>query len=566
MYQAAQRAIKTWLEMCVRENCLCPLDTDARTCPRSNLSEYLCSPGTDGGLPSDASAMPRLLRMALERNPLPVISRVADKLKTVYGDQLYRFCHVYKEKSVYILLLERMKNVVIKLGGLLGVPIYDTPKHIARLGLDGQVPALCAAGHQKLPSPFLKEFQFKSGDGQLVAEGVGFNMWGLLLVTSLIGSTDIHTKNSSRVALSLLKLILSKAPRAATPGQMILVRSINTTADNGESVVVPRKGQPESFLRPLDDIKFAKHGVYTYCPATEDNELPEDWLHCAQLLTARKLLGIQSTEWYEVPPSFLKSQYQVIPARYYSVWRSGQMGVPSATGTFYVDQNSAILRFTSEELSYRVRLDVLEWHQRLARLGFLLMPMIFRSGALVKLGGLPMQGGCLVPTGTQRSLEELGIDTAGVFVSNFDHVKGGYHAQHGDRPLTFMDPMTVMNNLVPVGQMMWLRSDSQTFGEFIDQGLIPAAESDDPEDCRCLECRLSVPTVMVSGDVVERAFALSRRARQSPEPGDVYVTILERKKDFKGADYTSRTITVRPPDLFLSMEDDSLFALKHLTV
>ena len=46
----------------------------------------------------------------------------------------------------------------------------------------------------------------------------------------------------------------------------------------------------------------------------------------------------------------------------------------------------------------------------------------------------------------------------------------------------------------------------------------------------------------------------------------MYVTILERKKDFKGADYTSRTITVRPPDLFLSMEDDSLFTLKHLTV
>lgn len=554
--------------MCVRENCLCPLDTESRTCPRSNLSEYLCSPGTDGGLPSDSSAMQRLLRVALERNPLPVISRVADRLKTVYGDQLYRFCHVYKEKSVYTLLLDKMKNVVIKLGGLLSVPIYDTPKHIARLGLDGQVPALCAAGFQRLPSPFLKEFQFKSGDGQLVAEGVGFNMWGLLLMTSLIGSTDIHTKNSSRVALSLLKQILCKAPRAATPGQTILVRSINTTADNGEGVVVPRKGQPESFLRPLDDIKFAKHGVYTYCPATEDHELPEDWLHCAQLLTARKLLGIRSSEWYEVPPSFLKNHYQLIPERYYSVWRSGQMGVSAATGTFYVDQNSAILRFTSGGLSHRVRMDVLDWHQRLAHHGFLLMPMIFRSGALVKIGGLPMQAGCLVPKGTQRSLEELGIDTAGVFVSNFDHVKGGYHAEHGGRPLMFMDPMVTLNNLVPVGQVMWIRSDSQTFGEFIDQGLIPAAESDNSEDCRCLECRLSVPTLLVSRRFSSFFFAFTRlrHARQNPEPGDVYVTVLERKKDFKGTDYTSRTITVRPPDLFLTMDDDYVIILKHLTV
>ena len=494
-YQRAERAIRHWVETCARENCFCPSDADARVCLRSNVCEYLCSPGTDQGKPNDASTMALLLRVSMERNPTPVVSRVADQFRRGYGDQLCKFWHIYKERSVYMLLFEELKNIVVKLGGLLGVPIYATQKHIARLGLLDLLPAFRHPGNHNLPGPFVREFQFKSGEGQPAAEGVGVNMWALLLMVSLAGSDEIHNKNSSRVSRALLELILRRAPRAATPGHRVWVRSVNTTADSVESVQVAYKEQPESFLRPLDDVKFAKHGVYTYCPATEDGQMPEDWLHCAQITRAA---GLLACKWYEVPPLFLKSQYQVMTDRYYSVWRSGDMNFSAATGTLYVNRTGGILRYEAEEMGYIVRLNVLSWQEELAQIGFILMPMVFRSGALVDLGHSPKRAGCLVPLGTERSLEALGIDVTGMYVSNFDHVKCGYHAQHREGELTFMDPMTTLNNLVPVGQVLWLKGESQTFGEFIDEKLIPEAEDDQPDDVRCLECRLSVPTIVVS--------------------------------------------------------------------
>ena len=497
-YLRYEARIKAWVLMCTRERCLCPSDSDQPPDSGNNLCGYISSPGTESGAPNDASQLPKLMRVAIDRNQRPAYERVAVEFQRCFGEELFRFCGIGKEPEILRLLLQQlMRMAPVDLRPLLGgVPIYNTGKHIERLGLAQDLPALCRAQGGK-PDHFLKAFAWKSVGNVVAGEGLGVNMWALLVLASLLGTEDIHAKNTSKVAVALLSLIAGMAPRAATPGQRFPVRSFNDQTQNVEMVIVQARGQPEHFLRPLRDDKFAISGEYTYCPA-DDGRVPEDWLHNSHLLAAAKRFLF--CEWREVPPTFLRGSYQVLAKRHYAILRQGSRDTSPALGSLYVDSKGAVIRYDSDGLGYRVDLGVMEWSDRLAALGFLVMPMVFRSGALVLIKRSLTQLGCLVPSGTRASLVDAGIDPASVqYVGNFDPIRMGYHALVERDTTVFMDAETVQERLIAPGTVIWIMPGTPTWQGLAEQNLFPRRRSGDVDNDICaLRARLNIPTVFVS--------------------------------------------------------------------
>ena len=149
-----------------------------------------------------------------------------------------------------------------------GLRVYDTAKHIRKLELRGAVPGLERSTHSALDT-FLKTVSWKgAANGPDLSAGLGVNMWALLLMGALIGNDEIHTKNSSKVATSLLTLMLNMAPASSTPGGRIPVRSFNQQSGAPETVIVNTGTQPEHFLRAINDDKFATGGGLRTAPKT----------------------------------------------------------------------------------------------------------------------------------------------------------------------------------------------------------------------------------------------------------------------------------------------------------
>ena len=118
----------------------------------------------------------------------------------------------------------------------------------------------------------------------MVSEGLGVNIWGLLAMVSLLGTSDLHPRGSCEFALRALTQILRHAPVSATPGNMILIRSFNVDSGKPKYLHLPTLiARPEHFLRPKTDENFAQVGDLTYC-RDKDGFLPEDMMHCANVV------------------------------------------------------------------------------------------------------------------------------------------------------------------------------------------------------------------------------------------------------------------------------------------
>lgn len=173
--------------------------------------------------------------MPYERNQKPVHMAVAARISLCYGHDLFHYCNMGKEDSIYgNSLLYCMTSFIPDFRALLDdAPVFDTAKHLTKLGLAGYSPCLMQTRASAKADKFMKAFTFRgSMANTTLSEAIGVNMWSLLLMGALIGNTNIHPKCSSDFSRNILGLILSKAPPAATPGDKIPIRSINTQVLN----------------------------------------------------------------------------------------------------------------------------------------------------------------------------------------------------------------------------------------------------------------------------------------------------------------------------------------------
>jgi hypothetical protein len=432
----------------------------------------------------------------MERNQRPIEDSVGDLLLNVYGAELAQFCHFGKEPSIIHLLIKGLMSMEIDLRPLLGgAPIYDTKKHIKKLGLHLALPGLFSSTHTK-PDKFMKGFIWKSASTAVMSEGIGVNMWAILLMASLMGSDEIHCKSSSRVASSILSLILGLAPSAATPGNIIPVRSFNEKSRHPDVVVVSSQNRCEHFIRPLEDDNLAINGNYTYCQV-DGKFVPEDYLGCSYVMEMSKFL---KCKYEHVPAKHVMGHYQLMQERFYPIYRNGADGLTEADGNLIIDKHGVHVEYDVDRAETFTFID---WHAKLRNLGFLVMPCVWRSGAGVYVGeGDDVQVGCLVPTGTKLAIEANFQNLEDYhYISNYDHIGRCYHALVQEDTLVSMPVLKTMDNLIPPGTVLWLKPGGPTWNTMTPQ--FPRSRiSDGDADMREVQVRLNIPIDQVHASVL----------------------------------------------------------------
>ena len=528
--------IKKWVRWLVDNHCFSPESFDRPLSAESNIKCYISCPGTlDGGV-SDSTEFQNILRFTPSQRagrPVPVV--LSEMISQVFGSELVRFCHFGAESCIIERLLEKLQGMKVDLRPILrGAPIYNSKRHIQKLGLERDLPGLCSRDQDR-PDVFMKMGVWKSSGGGIGSEGASVNMWALLVAVSLVGCNHIHCKSSSRFAQSVLRLILESAPSAATPGNVIPQRSFHEVSKEVESVHVPCDARPENFLRPVDDGNFAASGIYTYCPVV-DGEMPEDYLGCGYVREMSKFL---KCKYYEVPPQHVHGYYQLMPDRHYAVYNHEKQ----VYGSLLITDKDVTLQ-TSEMFAYSWEFD--EWEDMLRQEGFLVMPMVWRTGALVTLGGGSV--GCIVPNATQALLEESGALQDGVKVHNYNHFEYCYHAlTDEDGTMKAMSVIDTMEKLIPPGTFLWIKPETASWETLCSQFPVDSTLSQEALRQRVVRVRLNVPNTA------------------TPEAGKVYVTVIHRSgQALHSLDFAFKHLILDPWELTDEQPEDLAMEIREL--
>jgi hypothetical protein len=483
----------------VDNHCFSPESFDRPYNPESNIKCYISCPGTPDGGVSDSTDFQNILRFTpSQRAGRPVVQVLGELIYQVFGGELVRFCHFGTEACIIERLLDKMQSMKVDLRPIMrGSPIYNSKKHIEKLGLHRDLPGLCVRNEDRSDG-FMKTGVWKTSGGGIGSEGASVNMWALLAAVSLVGCNHVHCKSSSRFAQSVLRLILESAPPAATPGDVLPQRSFHEVSKEVECVYVRSEERPENFLRPIDDGNFAACGIFTYCPVV-DGEMPEDYLGCGYVREMSKFL---KCKYYEVPPQHVHGYYQLIPDRHYATYNHER----NVYGSLLITDTGATMQ-TSESDGFSWEFD--EWEDMLRQENFLVMPMIWRSGALVSLGGGSV--GCIVPHATRKLLEETGVPLEGVRVHNYNHFEHCYYALTDvDGELKALSVLDTFGKLISPGTFLWIRPETAAWEALCSQFTVDASLSQEALRQRAVRVRLNVPHV------------------PNPEPGKVYVTVIHK--------------------------------------
>jgi len=244
---------------------------------------------------------------------------VGKRIKDLWGRVLFETAHMGPEQCVYSnAIMDLMVHWMPDCRQLLGEHIFESKRHLRKLGLEMQLPGVVDwPAECERPPPFARSFMIIPPGGQVLfllldplgrlllilrclrqepaAMCVGVHAFSLLLCVALAGAPTLHPKISSNVARTLLREILGHAPQCATPGNQLLVRSFNLHTSVTERIMVPKQGRPLHFPRPVDDWNFANTGQFTFCRAI-GRFLPEDAMHCGALFHMADLYGCDILE------------------------------------------------------------------------------------------------------------------------------------------------------------------------------------------------------------------------------------------------------------------------------
>jgi len=506
----------------------------------NNVKCYISSPGNaDGGIQTDGSVKTILRFLSSEYGNMSAEYVVADLIYLVFGPELKQYCHISNEPSIIRNLIKTISLMEIDLRVIMdSSPIFDSNKHLRKLGLSRVLPGMCQPGHDR-PDRFMRKFVWKSGNNSILSQGMGVNMWTLLTLASLVGNDSIHCKSRGRAAQSILSQILKMSPASTTPGNMVPIRSFHEKTNKPEFVCVPGYNRCDHFLRPINDQNFATHGVFSYCKHIKGH-MPEDYLGVSGVLAISFFL---QCDYKDVPPSQVKCHYNLIPERYHHIHKRSE----DKNGNIYLHADGVHVTYDDDTCE---NWDCDEWEHKLREHGFLVMPTIWRSGALVLLpdgSGV----GCPVPSGTRRAVEDqdgAAAVAALKYISNYDHINMGYHLLVEENTTTCVSVMYVLDNLVVPGKEVWIKGGSQAWEDLRE--FLPSSDlSQDEADKRMIKARLNVPLIL------------------SPVPGIIYLTVLERPSGSAFAsDISHRHVTASPWELSATPPPDPSMRISELWI
>lgn len=519
-------AIRNWILWLVKNHCFCPEEFDRPFDYDSNVSCYISSPGTEEGGVNETTEVKNVLRYSPpERGTDKPSHVVGKKIFKSFGSYLTRYCHFGPESSIMDTTIEKVQGFVVDLRPVMNCsPIYDVKKHLEKLGLQAELPGLCrsAGGY---PDNFLRlPVVWKSRSGGIGSEGAGVNMFSLLSAASLLGCNHIHCKSSSRFAQAVMRQFLKKAPFMV--GDSIPVRSFHDQTREPEVITVGEQKRPPHFMRPIRDDGFTSMGIFSVCPEKK-GKMPEDYAHCGAVEEQCDFLGV--TRYADMLPELVQGHYQLIPGLYYALYDK----VNDSHGYIVVKPDKVVVRMNGNEV---FNWDFFDWQDKLKKHKLLVLPMVWRSGALVLLDDGETFG-CLVPKsppgGSQdQDDDDEDHDDDDCVPSNYNHRKTSYNVLVNlEEDLLLLSTLDVLDNLVSPGTFVWIKPGTDAWSKL--SMLLPFTELDQEDaNQRMIRGRLNIPTVC------------------NPEHGKVYVTVLQRNAHcMRDAELDYRHVVVDPWEL-----------------
>jgi len=241
-------------------------------------------------------------------------------------------------------------------------------------------------------------------------------------------------------------------------------------------------------------------------------------MHCGFLFSLAKTLHCSILD---IPGRVVPSDYEIVSMTHYSVWNC----IDKLYGTLIVDHQVRLVSVFVHTTNSILQWTYDEWANKLKEKDFIMLPMIFRSGAcIVQPDGVL---GLIVPwPDTQRNYNEDG---------------GKYHyITNMDGTLHEMQTLALLQHLLPVGTELYL--DVHSISGILLRSKIPRNQ----EHLRYIVVRLNTPSVM------------------HPDVNKVYVTYLQRpsKANASVSTFSSTTITVDVWELVSAIgEEDYIPAL-----
>ena len=533
------RIIGTWVRKCLECHCFCPREKDKVLDYMYNVSPYISSPGTEAGAMLEGRNS--VFRVAPDaKGNKEVHQRVAHRMAKAYGKDLFHFCHMGKEESVYAhALMNCMTTFRPDLRLLLdNCPIYDSARHIRALGLEGVLPGLCAEPiEDRGPvecDAYVKEYSCRGNGGIPISDGLGINIWGALVMASFIESAYLHPKGSSDFARNVLAQILAHAPVCATPGNMIPVRSFHVNSGKPQHIIVPAHvPRPEHFLRPVMDENFALTGELTYCRA-KYGLLPEDMMHCANLMGTAAFL---QCSFAEVPATAVRGSYQLVPDRHYPLvcvtpftTEDGELSFDFANyatrGSICAGDKGVSVHICFPDISGEfgpwetILFGSAAWEPQLKSHNYIILPLISRPCAAVWTDDEKTVVGLIVPAISPVANENTCV--------NFKHADWTYVVRTGPDDYIVMDPISTIHQLIPVGTMVLIKPQTPAWNTL--RSKMPSNLRGEEGANLAIQARIAVP------------------ASATPDKYKLFVTYLMNPRAGVGA-LVPGTIAVDPWEL-----------------
>jgi hypothetical protein len=497
--------INGWIRESSDRNKFCFDENDKRTC-------YITSDGDAFGNPlNDKICMLRVKTCRVQHNN--VAHAIGVRVKDLYGSELNETCHMGPETSIYgNAIMSLLQDWSPDFRQLYGNSLYASHKHLQLLQLHHLFPDISDWMEDDVPA-FAKVFPIRDHTQEVISYALGLNMWGLLLMVAM-GATTLHPHVVSDISRTLIKDILEKTPVAATPGNVLLVRSFQLHTTSPQRIIVSNKNRPRHFPRPVGDLSFATTGVFTYAKNV-DMYMPEDVMHCGFLFSLAKTLCCSI---FELPGRVVPSDYEVISDTHYAVWNC----LSKRNGCLRVNHNVRTVNLYVIETCEGFMWNYDEWADELRKLDFIMLPMIFRSCACVKQEDNTL--GLIVPWD----------DTGG----NYNPDEGEYrYFTSESRVTTRISAMKTLELLVPVGTELYLDLSSPS-GSLLGEK-VPRAQT----HLQYLVVRLNTPSVLQA------------------EVEKVYVTYLQKptKANANVGTFSSMTITVNVWELVTVLPPETEF-------
>ena len=429
---------------------------------------YISNGATSEGGPLNAKQIFRPSR----NDKLTLVQQVGAMIQDHYGKELWFYFSMGPSTSIYTNAVKRWMKQNPDWRALLQMPnLYNTKRHLTKLGLTNLIPKLTDGGQEG--NQFVRIFKNSGWDF------LGVNMWQLLVSACLLGNTDLHPKNASNVSRSLLTALLAQSPRCLTLSGRIPILDFNSVTGNYEYLVINNEKRPDFLLRPTHDPAFFESGNLSMCPGGEDGLLPEDCVHCCMLENASRLL--YCNKW-EVPASFLEGNWNLVPGYPYALHKQG-----GGEGVVYIVPNKSI-EITLVENGTEIHSSLSpssDWEACIKEEGFIIIPMIFRPCAAV-WGPTKESVGLILP----QDLDD------GALNSNFNKELRFYSVGFDeDAEPSDMTALEVIKNIVKIGTELFIKPGCEAWEEL--RGRFPGniLPADIPR--MAVRVRLNIPEVMM---------------------------------------------------------------------